>query len=206
MSALTGTSNKQWSMAILEFLNRVGIPAIAVTGDEAVAKAFTPHVLIKNGTLEVDVDHVFPGNILHEAGHLAIVPAPFRHLASGTLGAVQKAMGAYFEANPGGMMVYPEDPICRAIMQCSDTEATAWQFAAAQEVGLPDELLFPDDAFDGQGPENLQRLKANSYFGINGLQAAGWTRVRANPRSTVPVYPKLAFWLHPAQLPEPIAA
>lgn len=190
--------NYEWSMDIIDFLNKIGIEATAVDGSEKLKGAFTPHVLILEGRLEVDIYQVFPGDILHEASHCAIIPARFRKLASGNLNDVFKAMAAYAEEHPEGLLTYPEDPVSRAIIQCGDTEATAWQYAAAQEVGLPDELLFPKGSFQGNAEENLLRLKVKQHYGINGLQAAGWTFLRDLAGKGLPVYPKLAHWLSPA--------
>lgn len=209
MNKLSTKTNREWCLAILDFLNGIGIVARAVPPSAAMSQTFTPHVLIRNGQIDADIENVFPGDILHEAGHVAVIPAPFRPLASGNLSAAFKAMHSYLDENPRGLQTYPEDPICRAILQCSDTEATAWQYAAAIEVGLPEHLLFPEGSYQGYAEENLTRLKDSQHFGINGLQAAGWTVLRAFPsssRAMPPVFPKLAFWLHPAELPKHVAA
>jgi hypothetical protein len=186
-----------WSRKAFEFVKSIGLP-ITVASAEAVAKAFTPHILIRDGEMLVDLDNVFPGDILHEAAHVAITPPKFRALCNGGLKAVFKAMRDFAMENPTGLHTYPENALVRAIMQCDEQEAIAWQYAAAREIELPDEWLFPEGSFEGHGDDHLIRLKLSSHYGINGLQAAKWTVIRKNPHIDLPVYPKLAFWLSTA--------
>ena len=185
-----------WARIACDFVRSIGIPVQLTEENAALAGGFLPKIQVSAGGLIVDVTQVFPGDILHEAGHLAVIPAVFRPQASGHLEAVHAAMSSHLQENIEGLMSCPEDPVCRAIMQADDPESTAWQYAAAQAIGLPDEWLFPEDAFDGEAANTLAALRARQYLGINGLQAAGWTVLRRNPRRDVPEYPKLAFWLH----------
>lgn len=185
----------KWAHAAADFVRSIGIPVHEGTPAD-VAGSFVPHLRVAKGELVVNLDEVYPGDILHEAGHLATIPAQFRHLADGTLRVVFKAMDQYLKDNPQGLGAWPEDPICRGILQCGEAEAAAWQYAAAQEIGMPDVWLFPEGSFQGEAEETLMRLKANAYFGINGLQAANWTRVHAMGNPALPHYPKMAFWLY----------
>lgn len=200
-SADDAQTREYWVQQVVEFVRGLGI-AVAVCTDEAAAESFLPNVEILDGGLVVRPG-VFPGDILHEAGHLATMPAQFRPLATGQLREAFAAMSRYLEANPMGLATYPEDPVARGVMQCSDPEATAWQFAAGQHLGMPDEWLFPLGSYAGDAVAVLLSLKAGGHMGINGLQAAGWTLNRANPfRPNIPVFPQLAFWLHSGAQPQ----
>ena len=183
-----------WAAQCAEFVRSIGIP---VTFVEQPAGGFLPHVRVCQGGLRVDPAHAYPGDILHEAAHVAVVPAKFRALADGDLREVNRAMQEWLETHGDGLSTYPEDPLCRAILQADEQEATAWQFAAAQHIGLPDRWLFPPGSYEGNGPELLQQLKGNAHMGIHGLQAANWTAVRASSAMGRPVFPKLARWLAP---------
>lgn len=202
---MTNTEEKSyWTQRVIEFLRSIGLTV--EVSDEAAAppESFLPGVMVRNGGLVV-YPGAFPGDLLHEAGHLCTLCSPFRELADGNLSKAFAEITRYMRANPEGLLKWPEDPVSRAAMQCSDPEATAWQYAAAQHIGLPDKWLFPKGSYAGNAATTLMALKTNSYMGINGLQAAGWTYARRNPsRPEQLVYPKLAFWMHPgADLPQP---
>lgn len=194
------TSNRQWACRAVEFVSRIGIDVMCAP----VRDSHIPYVSISDGGLVVDLDKVFPGDVLHEAGHLAVVPQPFRSKANGDLADVQRAMGRHLEIyGDRGLGGWPEDPVCRALLQCGEAEAIAWQYAAARAIDLPEEWLFPEASFDDAWQSLLIGLKLGSHMGIHGLQAAGWTSTR--PGAATPAYPELAFWLHPGA-GEPIRA
>lgn len=201
----------KWALQVIVFLESIGISVLIV--DDVAESAgggpsptFLPHVRIVEGGLHIKLKDVFPGDILHEAGHLAILAPEFRHLANDDLDEVNILMGDYLDKHGEKLGHSPEDPVCRTILQSGDTEATAWQYAAAQYIGLPDNLLFPKGSYEGDPESVLLALKSVSFLGIHGLAAAGWTLVRDSARSpnfgSKPVYPSLNFWLHPgAELP-----
>lgn len=63
---------------VLDFFRAIGIryqlEALPVSG-------FLLGVLIKNGTLLIDPEQLsYPGDLLHEAGHIAVMPEASRHL------------------------------------------------------------------------------------------------------------------------------
>jgi hypothetical protein len=186
---------QRWSQVCVSFVRNV----VGLRVDEVSVPADTvlPHVRIHEGGLLVDVARCYPGDVLHEAGHIAIMPGAFRPLANGDLKAVGKAMRKHLEDHPEGLATHPEDPVCRALIQVSDPEVTAWQYAAAVAVGLPMQWLFPPGTYGDEGPDILRSLQHSAYVGINGLQAAHWTVIRANPHRKLPVYPQLAHWLSP---------
>lgn len=186
---------RHWAEEVVSFLERIGLRVERVEAAQVEA-SFLPSVLVSEGGLKVCMEEAFPGDILHEAAHLAVIPASFRPYANGDLREVENKMAQYLEDNPEAMLSYPEDPLARAVLQAAEAEATAWQYAAAQEIGLPLRWVFPVGSYDGDRVELLRGLRNNAYLGINGLRAAGWTQVRASPyQPDVPVYPKLKFWL-----------
>lgn len=182
-----------WAVRCLDFVLSIGIPVMEVRCVEG----FLPAIRVEAGGLLVDPSRCFPGDILHEAGHVATMPAQFRPLACGDLMAANTAMSAWLDANPTLLEQMPEDPVARGCLQCGEAEATAWQYAAAVAMGLPEEWIFPVDGYEGQGRATLHGLRTNCYLGINGLQTAGWTHVRMQIDSSLPVYPSMARWLAP---------
>lgn len=189
----SGARQAHWAGQAVSFLRALGLSVVEVPG----VSGFLPHVAVVNGALHVDVLNVLPGDLLHEAGHLALMPSRYRSKAHGQLGAAFKAMLSHLDEHPDGLSSYPECRCCRAVLQASDPEATAWQYAAACAIGLPDDLLFPANAFGGTAHEVLFALNQNTYLGIHGLRAAQWTAVSARTARGLPVFPELAFWLQP---------
>ncbi|MGI0649473.1 hypothetical protein ACRCPS_31135 [Pseudomonas aeruginosa] len=172
----------------MQFLQRIGLTVEVVPG----AAGFIEHVEVFEGGLRVDPRAPASG-LLHEAGHLAIVPTQFRHYLSGNL---SKGMHRICE-ELDRMVLDPDDPLQRAVLQTGDPEATAWAWAAGKELGIPHELIIQSHEYSGDGPFIRSALAANSYLGINGMTHAGFCVRKANPYRPLPVYPKLAFWLQP---------
>lgn len=61
---------------IADFLNEIGLAVRAASLDE---ETFLPGILIRKGEILVDEEKLlYPGDLLHEAGHLAIAPKDLR--------------------------------------------------------------------------------------------------------------------------------
>lgn len=166
--------------------------------DQEHPEAFVPGVWLDRGKIIINEARAHVGDVLHEAGHLACIPSCFRELVEpGSLPTpkLHEAIEQYMDTHP--FMVDDmgrEDPVIRGILQMGDCEATAWAYAAGEELGLPASILFDErefgpEPYDGEGKEIWRALDARSYMGINGLQAAGFCSVRT--------FPKMARWLAP---------
>jgi hypothetical protein len=77
----------------------------------------------------------------------------------------------------------PDGDLQRAVLQCSDPEATAWAWAAGQYLGLQPKAIIQDDEYGGDGSFLRLQLATGGYVGINGLSHAGFCAVRPD-RST----------------------
>lgn len=175
------------------FLASIGIP-LRRTGE--VIDSFLPGVWIDHGTLVYNYDTLrFPGDLYHEAGHLAVIPSRFRHLVpkghgfDGSGGPLEEALEAYMESTPFMRDDCTEDLVYRAILQMSETEAIAWSYAAMVAAGEDAKRCFIEDdlAYNGGGEEVYLMLATRGHLGINGLQAVGMT--------TTKTYPTLTRWL-----------
>lgn len=184
--------NDNWLSATVEFLNDIGIPTHLEKG----AKGFLDGVVIRQGSLFVDTDTARASNLLHEAGHLACIPGQFRQNMSDNLMSGLKMMYDRLDH------CEPDSPLFKAIMQCSDPEATAWAWAAGKSIGIPDELIIEDQDYDGEGLSIRLMLQLNRYAGINGLSNAGFCKTRQLPNdpSNAAVFPQLNHWLQPDNL------
>lgn len=172
--------------AAMQFLSSIGLTVAVEEG----AHGFIEHVAIADGGLRVDPRAPASG-LLHEAGHLAIVPTQFRHYLSGNLREGMKRILAELEQ----MDLEPDSQLERAILQTGDAEATAWAWSVGKAIGIPDQLIIQTAEYNGEGAFIRASLAANSYLGINGLSHAGFCLTRSNPYRQLPVYPSLAFWL-----------
>lgn len=150
------------------------------------ANGFVPGVRIEQGVLHVDPT-ARAGDLLHEAAHLAIMPPSFRSNANTNLHHVFRVMLDSLDAQE------PESPLNVAIMQCGDTEATAWGWAAGLACGVPDEEIIGDASYDGSGADIRLMLQLKSHLGINGLARGGMTRVRGHK-----AFPAMQKWLQDA--------
>lgn len=172
----------------MRFLQRIGLQVDVVPG----AHGFIEHVAVLDGGLQVDPAAPVSG-LLHEAGHLAVVPSRFRSYLSGDITAGMKRIMTEVEK----LCLEPDSQLERAVIQSGDSEATAWAFAAGRSIGIPDDQIIMDDDYFGEGDFIRLALAMNSYLGIHGLSHAGFCVPRATKYRPLPVYPSLAFWLQP---------
>lgn len=155
---------------ILDFLRGIGlsITEAALPGD-----TFLPGIVIRDGGLVVDPDRLqWPGDLLHEAGHLSVLPPALRALASDDLA--------------------DENDIPHA----GEQEAMAWAWAAAQAIGLPPEVLMHEGGYHGQSATVLQMYAVGIVPGLRGLCESGMTAARGfTPEPGDVQYPRMLRWL-----------
>ena len=148
---------------LLGFVRDIGVeirPTRLETG-------FLPGLDIAGGAVLVDRDRLlYPGDILHEAGHLAVT-APEERSAS------------KLEPTPADEMT-----------------AIAWSYAAALHLGIDPAHVFHAHGYKGGGPAILANFTAGHYFGVPLLALYGMTvepgRADANGP---PPYPHMLRWL-----------
>lgn len=173
---------------VMAGLADIGITAVL---DES-AWGFLGKVRIVDGGLRIAPDCPV-GDVLHEAGHLAIIPRRYRARANDNVGQIQREM-----LDDMDLLDEPIDsPLYRAVLQTSDPEATAWAYAFGRHLGLDAEDIIEDHSYRnaqgvGTGADIRLALTMGAYAGINGLAHAGFCSV--NARGRLPKYPALAFW------------
>jgi len=155
---------------IVEFLREIGLEVISRQLDE---KTFLSGIFIEQGKMFVDEDKLaFPGDLLHEAGHLAVAPARLRGLLSDEV------------ALPGFEMDAIE---CGAI---------AWSYAAALHLELDPRVVFHEAGYKGHSESLLFSFSLGVGVGINVLEDAGMTATGENAaKINIPPYPQMIKWL-----------
>jgi hypothetical protein len=153
---------------ILSFFARIGLPA---ERGEVGPDSFLPGLTIRSGVLVVDEALLaYPGDLLHEAGHLATMEPAARRSCSGDVGD-----DAGFEMG-----------------------AIAWSYAAAIELGLPLETVFHAAGYKSGGASIVDNFSKGHYFGVPILQWLGMTTERTGrtpPDAVGPFYPVMQKWL-----------
>jgi len=155
---------------IFAFIARIGLP---IAEEPLPADTFLPGIAVRDGGLVVDPDRLkWPGDLLHEAGHLAVLPAALRNAAHDDL------------------------PDSIDAGHAGELEAMAWAYAAAVELGLPMEVLIHDGGYNGKARDLLQMYTFGVYPGLRGLCDVGMTASPGFTPECGPVhYPRMLHWL-----------
>lgn len=156
---------------ILSFLEETGIPFRY--GDLLPEDCFLPGLQIENGAIIIDVVKMkYPGDILHEAAHIAVVPAEDRATLSG------KEIGARKDNAAEEMM------------------AIAWSYAACVYLDIDPCFVFHDDGYQGGGRDIVDNFKAGRFFGTPMLQWVGLTAEKQKAAELgINPYPAMIQWL-----------
>ena len=169
ISAMHCESSHELTGKIVAFLREIGLevrPGIVDGG------TIFHGIKVERGVLICDMATLQnPGDLLHEAGHLAVKSAADRKLA---------------DANMGG------DP-------AEEMMAIAWAYAAALHLEIPPEVVFHAAGYQGGSQSLLENFAAGRYLALPMLQWLGmaYDEKRAAENGAAP-YPKMKAWLRPA--------
>jgi hypothetical protein len=173
---LTGTTlsvsdeDKKALEKCIAFLNGIGIKTIYRS---IPAVTFLPGLSIEAGCIIIDIEKpCYPGDILHEAAHIAIVPVADR----ATLDAA--SIGA------------------RPDNQAEEMMAIAWSYAACVYLQMDPYFVFHDNGYKGGGSYIADNFKEKRYFGLPMLQ---WKGMAADEKKAaelnVAPYPAMIKWM-----------
>jgi hypothetical protein len=145
---------------MLVFLAEIGLAwEPAALGEST----FLPGLAIHQGELRVDPARLkYPGDILHEAGHLAVTAATER-----------RSLG------PGGL----EDPGL-------EMAVLAWSYAACLHLGLAPEVVFHDHGYKGEAAWLRQTFRSGGTLGQPLLAWMGLTSLKADAPAPFPAMVK----------------
>lgn len=154
----------------ISFLHEIGIETRFEKLDDS---CFLPGLSINNGMVLIDKELLkYPGDILHEAGHIAIVPSIER--ATLTAAALEK----------------------REQRGAEEMMAIAWSYAACVHLELDPYVVFHDEGYQGGGSYIADNFSNKNYFGVPMLQWKGMTadEKRAKELQVTP-YPFMLKWV-----------
>lgn len=155
---------------IADFLIEIGLEVqVAKLNDQT----FLPGILIRKGKILVDEEKLLhPGDLLHEAGHLAIAPKDLRNTLSGEI--------ALSEFNSYEI----------------ESGADAWSYAALVYLDLDPRVVFHSNGYQGKSENLLFGFRVGVYPGANVLIKAGLAAVGENTAKLGGVhYPRMLKWL-----------
>lgn len=140
--------NNLLTAKMLSFISEIGLQyQLEPITDET----FLPGLKLRDGTLIIDTEKLlYPGDILHEAGHLACMPAEIRMEMSDSL--------PNNDLNNGGEMM-----------------AIAWSYAACIHLNIDPLIIFHDKGYKGGGQNLVDNFKKGNFFGVPLLQWNGMT-------------------------------
>lgn len=155
---------------ILSFLKEIGIEVIET---ELPDGTFLPGLSL--GPNCVYVDHsrlLYPGDLLHEAGHLAVTAADQRSKIGTTEIAADWPNGG------------------------EELGAILWSYAASKHIGIPEEVVFHKNGYKNESEWLIENFKNEVYIGMPFLEWTGIALGKARAeQENKPEFPAVLKWL-----------
>jgi len=154
---------------VLSFLKEIGIDIV----EKELETSFLPGLSLGPNCLYIDFEKLlYPGDILHEAGHLAVTTSDERKIA-------------------GTNEMASDWPT-----QGEEMGAILWSFAAAKHLELPVEFVFHPNGYKNESEWLISNFTNETYIGLPFLEWTGLTlgKERATKESKEP-FPKMLKWL-----------
>lgn len=174
---------------ILDFVRSIGLQVeIGPFGPDG----FLPGVDIKAGVLHIDPEHLYvSGDLLHEAGHIAVVPSRWRPM-----------LGTNLETSLREALGDTDDPMARIALDHTEPLATTWAYAAVKALELPVETLFYAGGYrmtEAQRTHFVASFEAGNNFGILHMAKLGMTGpcgiMSMMHSNDLPPFPIMTRWL-----------
>jgi hypothetical protein len=149
---------------LVAFVRSIGIEVRAATVPE---KTFLPGLDIRHGAILADEARLtYPGDILHEAGHLAVTDPAERNAPTLT---------------PSGG---------------DELTSIAWSYAALRHLELDPAIVFHCDGYKGGAASIIENFTTGHYIGLPLLQLYGMAaEPRRAAELGVEPYPHMLRWL-----------
>ncbi|MEN9548007.1 MAG: hypothetical protein RIR12_598 [Bacteroidota bacterium] len=166
----TAENSETMLATCIQFLYSIGITVIK---KETSGATFLPGLQIIGSTIIINEQALaFPGDILHEAGHIAVVPAAERQTLTG------------------------ENISQRQNREAEEMMAIAWSYAACLHLNIDPSFVFHKNGYQGGGDAILVNFKEKRYFGLPMLQWVGMTFDEKNAaEKNLSPYPTMQQWM-----------
>ncbi|MEJ6581028.1 MAG: hypothetical protein QNL33_16030 [Akkermansiaceae bacterium] len=146
---------------IIDFVREIGL---AVHERAIEEPTFLPGIAVECGELVIDREKLaHPGDVLHEAGHLAIIEPSIRPTVTGDL------------MSNGG----------------EELAAVAWSYAAVVHLALHPSVVFHEEGDKGGAASVIENFESGPCVGVPLLEGFGMTRYQREDVAG-PDYPKMA--------------
>jgi hypothetical protein len=155
---------------LIAFIREIGIPVREGRTD---GETFLPGIDIADGGLIIDESRLlYPGDLLHEAGHIAVTPASLRSKLSG------KVEVPYADPN------------------AIEAAAISWSYAACVHLGLDPRVVFHEYGYHGRSANLLFGFELGVFPGLHDLVSAGMTLNETGAALVgLPPFPAMKKWL-----------
>jgi hypothetical protein len=152
---------------ILQFLDQVGI---SVVETELPDNCFLPGLAIEKNAVLMDPERLkFPGDLLHEAGHLAVTEEKLRPLIGTN------------EMDPS----WPSDG--------DELAAILWSYAALTHLDLDPEVVFHPEGYKNESEWLVRQFRDGNYIGLPLLEWMGFCTT--SEKEGVKPFPHMLKWL-----------
>lgn len=136
--------NEELLPKLSRFLQQAGVP---LRLESIEGETFLPGLSIADGTLLVDASRLeWPGDILHEAAHIALTPPSRRPSQGGKL----------------------------AVSPAEEMAALAWSYAAALAAGIDPAIVFHEGGYKQGGSQLLTQYASGLPPGGPGVPMLQW--------------------------------
>lgn len=154
---------------ITGFLTQIGIDFAFRRLD---GPTFMPGVGLENGMILIDTDKLtYPGDILHEAGHIATTPPGLRPAMNGEL--------------PGTVD-----------NQAGEIMSQAWCYAACVYLGIDPHIVFHKAGYRGGSEHIIRNFETGAEVGVPALQWLGMTYEKKNAEKlNTLAFPHMFRWM-----------
>lgn len=158
-------NNDRLTAKIISFLHEIGLETKASPIDEPTV---LPGIAIKNGAIVIDESKLqHPGDLLHEAGHLAVMTSDRRKFDD-----------------------------CVGKKAYEEMAAIAWSYAASVYLQLEPSVVFHPAGYKGGSESLIDNFTNGRYFGTPILQWLGLTNEpKQDLAPETVVYPQMIKWL-----------